>query len=548
MPNQLPGGDVAAVLLVSNKSNVGYNIAPPIGLYQLQGYLQQHGVHCELLDRELELDPTSWIERAAEFDVIGFSVSHDNMIADLDLLWAFRLAAGRAGKRVWLIAGGQEAALNADQWLGLGIEICFLGFAEKVLLEFCRRVPRASDQPVAEICRGLEGVAYRGGSGEVVQQSSPPLTIEEFRELFFDQILKLEIPYRRYWSKLRRESADTSLGASRFVIENVRLYTTSHCPRRCGFCNSQTFLPQSQGGKLPILGLSAAEIAELIVAMVDRYGARGFLFSDDDFPIGSRAGLERAAELAQQLIELKASGRIPRETHFACQARVADFLVRRGDQPPVANLELLRQMAAAGFGSIGLGVESFTDRILRAPSVNKVGITSRDCQTVLDAMLEVGLKPQINLILGVPEYTPDELAATMATAVRYLVRGCDIAVTRHLDALPGAPIYGGEIYELRTKSWTHPVTGAVETIADYFLPTDPLVRSVSEKFDEESAAELAHVVAAQGWEGRIVHKRIVGLCALIAVARLLGRRDLEIHFRDVLAGVLGSQVALASAS
>jgi radical SAM superfamily enzyme YgiQ (UPF0313 family) len=534
------------LLLVGNKSNSGYNIAPPIGLYQLHAYVSRRGVRSAVLDRELE-DPAPYVERArrGEFDVIGFSVSHDNMLEDLALLWRFRSAAAASGQAVLLIAGGQEAALNCDQWLRLGIDVCFLGFAEKVLLEFCRRVERSrgtANGGVEALCAHLDGVAYGRGDA-VVYQPSAALTSDEFRELFFEQALTLEIPYDAYWSKLRKEAADTTLGASAFVIENIRLYTTSHCPRRCGFCNSQSFLPRSQNGKLPIIGLSASEIADLIVHMVRKYGAQGFLFSDDDFPIGSRAGLQRVVALSQRIIDLKSHNVLPRDTRFACQARVANFIIANGAHGRTANTDLMRLMARAGFGSVGLGVETFSDRILSSPSVNKVGVTARDCHLVLDAMLNSGLTPQINLILGVPEYTPEELAATMAIAVGYLVRGCDIAVTRHLDALPGAPIYGTSLYELQTKTWVHPASGAAERIADYFLPQDPLIRSVAESFDGESARELARVVAAHGWEGRIVHKRVVGLCSLIAVARLLGRDDLESHFRAVLTEVLGRRAA-----
>jgi radical SAM superfamily enzyme YgiQ (UPF0313 family) len=537
------------VLLVSNRCSPGYNIAPPTGLYQLHSYVSRRGIMCTVLDREIE-GPLPYISRAraGEFDVIGFSVSHDNMIEDLDLLWSFRDAAAAGGKRVLFIAGGQEAVLNHEQWLRLGIDVCFLGFAEKTLLEFCRRLraPNRADGCTVEIlCEGLDGVAYRNGRNEVAYRPSAPLTHEDFRELFYEQALTLDVPYHRYWSKLRHESADTTLGASRFVIENVRLYTTSHCPRRCGFCNSQSFLPRSQAGKLPIIGLSAAEIAALILHMAHKYGARGFLFSDDDFPIGNKAGLDRLADLCRRITSLKAQGLLRRDTHFACQARVANFILSNGSRSrvPSANVALIQLMAAAGFGSVGLGVETFSDRLLRAPSVNKIGITAQDCETVLDAMLSAGLTPQINLILGVPEYTPDELADTMGKAVSYLVRGCDIAVTRHLDALPGAPLYGTDIYELRTKTWVHPHSGAEETIADFFLPRDPLIRSVSEHFDAESAGELAKVVAENGWGEKIVHKRVVGMCSLIAVAKLLGRHDLAADFRSVLGDLLGSRIS-----
>lgn len=530
------------LLLISNKASAGFNIAPPLGLYQLHAYVSQRGIYSVLCDRELE-EPDAYLRRAedGEFDVIGYSVSHDKMGEDLDLLWRFRAAAARSGREVIFIAGGQEAALNHAQWLTLGIDVCFLGFAERTLLEFCQRVADGGGTALGRLCAGLSGVAYRNAAGGIVYQPSALLTPQEFRDLFHRQIKTVDIPYHRYWSRLRAESADTTLGASTFIIENVRLYTTSHCPRRCGFCNSQSFLPQSQGAHLPITLLSAEEVCDLVMHMVRTYGARGFLFSDDDFPIGNKAGLDRLGGLCRMIVELKKNGDLAPETRFACQARIVDFLQRGADGTEVRpNTELMKTMVLAGFGSIGMGVETFSDRLLKAPSVNKIGIESRDCRIVIDAMLAAGLTPQMNLIIGIPEYTPDELADTISTSVDYLVHGCDIAVTKHLLALPGSPIYGTGLYTLRSRSWRHPLTGAEERIADHFIPNDPLIRSVGDRFDAESAGELARVTTENGWGGKIVHKRVVGMCALIAVAKLMLRRDLETRCRNILADIISN--------
>ena len=70
-------------------------------------------------------------------------------------------------------------------------------------------------------------------------------------------------------------------------------------------------------------------------------------------------------------------------------------------------------MEKASFLSIGLGVETFSDRLLKCPSINKKGLTSADSLKVIDAMLSTKIVPQINIIIGIPESTPDELADTL---------------------------------------------------------------------------------------------------------------------------------------
>jgi radical SAM superfamily enzyme YgiQ (UPF0313 family) len=535
------------ILLITGKSREGYNIAPSLGLYQLRHFLIQRDVDCDLLDRELYPEDDALARaQAGDYDLIGFSVSHDNMAEELDLLWRFRQAVD--GQDCLFIAGGQEAALNTQQWLQLGIDLIFLGFAEKSLLQFCRRVADRHDgsglaDTLPDLTLGVPGVAYLGGGDELVNIPSALLTQEVFEELFYEQILSIDIPFEEYWKKLRRDSADISLGASDFIIENVRLYTSSHCPRRCGFCSSQSFLPESAGSAaVSIIMLRAEQIVSLIRTYVDRDGARSFLFSDDDFPVGNKVGLERLRKVCELIIADKGAGRLPADLRFSCQARVLDFVRRNQGGERGIHGDLLRLMAEAGFMSIGLGVETFSDRLFKVPSVNKGGITLDTCRLLLDFMLDIGIVPQTNLILGIPEYTADELAATMEIAVDYLINGTDIAVTQHLLAIPGAPMFASGAYQSISYDWTNPVTGETAAIADYFPPNDPKVAAVIDGLKVAAAEELDGVVKQQGWEGKIVHKRVVGMTTLIAVARLLGRTDLVDKFCHVLDGVLDHDV------
>jgi radical SAM superfamily enzyme YgiQ (UPF0313 family) len=530
----------ARILLVSLKSAPGFNIAPPVGLYQLRYFVSQRGVDCRILDRDIEnADTLVDAARDGEFDVIGLSVSHVNMEEDLDLLWRFRGAAEEGGHDCVFIAGGQIATLNWKQWLTLGIDVVFLGFAEQSLLGFCERMGSAPGGPpdLEFLTRDLDGIAFCDSAGEFVYQPSPALTREWFRKICFEQVLTSDLPYHAYWEKLRTESADISMGAADFIIENVRAYTSSHCPRRCGFCNSQSFLPQSQGGHLPIIVLSAEEVMDLVLMYVDRYGARSFLFSDDDFPIGNREGLERLTNLCQSIIAHKRSGRISPDTRFSCQARIMDFVFRNNGVRGV-NRDLLSLMAEAGFMSIGLGIETFSERLMSAPSIFKVGATLADCRNVLDTMLEVGLVPQINLILGVPEYTVDELAETMTIGAEYLRRGCDVAVVRTMLAMPGAPIFDSPAFEKTVRAWTNPYNGLQAEIPDRIVPHDPAIAAVIDAFDDAAARELEAVVERRGWRGMTIHKRIVGMCNLLGVARTLGREDLVETLTELLEDVL----------
>ena len=290
-------------------------------------------------------------------------------------------------------------------------------------------------------------------------------------------------------------------------------------------------------GKLPIIQLSAEETAKLILMYVNRYGAKSFLFSDDDFPVGSKQGLARVHDFCSIIVDYKRDGLIPEGVTFSCQARVADFL-KRVKKQTIPNWEILEIMKQAGFHSIGMGVETFSDKLLLAPSVNKMGIKVSDCRLIIDAMLTIGLVPQINIILGIPESTVEELVETMEIAVHYITQGCDVAVSRRLLALPGAPIYDAGLYELRSNKWINPVNGQEVLIADYFVPGDPVIAEAMDTMEQEAADELKRITREKGWEGKIVHKRVVGMSALIALSRLIKRNDVAAQFRSVLDDIL----------
>ncbi|HIJ83243.1 MAG TPA: hypothetical protein HPQ00_03460, partial [Magnetococcales bacterium] len=240
------------VLLVSAKADVGFNIAPPLGLYQLSFFLNERGASCDIFDQELE-NAEEYIDKAKRgyYGAIGFSLSRisvtpESMRFSLDLIWRFRRAVEKSGFGAFFIAGGQEAALNYKQWLTLGIELIFLGFAEKPMLEFCRRLEKKNDWDGSSSERdsfleGMHGITFINATGDITYNPSEQFREGEFKEMFYDQIMKIDVPYEKYWDIYRNKASKVNAGGSKFIVENVRLYTASHCPRRCGFCNSQNF-------------------------------------------------------------------------------------------------------------------------------------------------------------------------------------------------------------------------------------------------------------------------------------------------------------------
>lgn len=565
------------VLVVTGITGLGYNIAPQVGIYQIMNYLNYKNINCDIYDRDLEFykktnfNKKEVLEniRKGEYDVIGISVSHSKandengktvqkMCIDLDLIWEMRQTAKESGKMPVFVAGGQAATLNYKQWLDYGIDLIVLGYGEKTFYDICKEyfsIPRETREvsKLIEKIDGVRGVSFKEKSGIYRYTPTLHVTKELFKELFFELPQKMPIPYQKFWDILKENSATQDLGAAEFIYENVRVYTTSHCPRMCGFCNSGQYLKETTAeekdlminrndmgirfskGVQKLVRLDAQEVMDLIMFYIKNYGAKSFLFSDDDFALkGSDNRTEKFADL---VIEYKEKGIIDKNISFHCQTHVTDWLLP--DQSP--NIKLLKKIKKAGFKSISMGVETFTDGVITSKSINKQGYRSKHSQAVLNAMLECGISPQTNVILGVPEYTPEELLKTVDVALEYVTKGCDIAISRQLMALPGAPIYESGLYKVKYDHFKHPVTNEDFSIPDYFIPNHPVVAKAMEVYDEELRKVLDKLDKKMNWKGKNAPKRVVQIAGLTCLPELLGKPELAPKYNKILDDVLSGK-------
>ncbi|MBF0445861.1 MAG: hypothetical protein HQL68_09730, partial [Magnetococcales bacterium] len=493
------------ILLLTSMSEKGVNITPPIGLHRLRFYLAQRGISCDVVDFAIEDTDSSLLDVAnGVYHIIGIQVTHFQILGDLELLWLYKSAAKKCGHNVLMMAGGQEATMNHQQWLQIGVDLIGLGFAEKVMYDIASRMALHINDAdschtldVPSLFGDLDGVAFLNGDGEPVYRAALQLDEDEFRQLNYHQVKKMDIPHIKYWDLVRAQRADLFVsGERRYTYETVRLYTSSHCPRRCGFCSSQNFFPISLGQKSPILMLSAQEVFDLIIYHIDTFGAKAFLFTDDDFAVGNRLGLERFKSLCLMIIDAKNIGRISSDLRFIFQARIADFLIRvnEDDNKHKINSELLDLISRAGFRNVGLGIETFSDNLLFAPSINK-RVTSQACHDVVNAMIARKMVPQIYIIIGIPESSCDELVESMDAAIDYMDKGCDVGMVTQLRAYPGSPLVQNRDYKIAYKDWRHPETGQIHKFMDFFIPNDPVMHVVAANIKQEAIIELEKAVS-----------------------------------------------------
>ncbi len=514
------------ILLISIKSiwDGGYPAAH-LGFYRIASYLKDNGHQCDVVDLEIDdFKPVKIDIANGKYGIIGFSVSNYEMEADLQLLWECKEIVKGISRQCLMVAGGQQATFNAEVWLKAGIDIAILGFGERPMCDLCNSFEVNMGKSIKDIASNVNGVAYFVEK-ELTWKPSEPLTQEEFDFLNYERMLVADIPYQKYWDYNRSKLKSGNFNKVKFKFKNIRLYTTSHCLGGCGFCSSQHFLGKSQGKTSKICMLSADKIYSLILNLNERFGAESYFFGSDNFITANKAGRNRVKDLCRKILVAKDRGLLPQDTVFHCMARVDSFVDKERSNFNV-DVELLDLMRQTGFENISVGAETFSDRLLKVPSVNKRGINEKMSRIVFDAMLEYNLTPQVLLILAIPESTVDELFYTIDVAMEYIKKGIQLGVTNLMYGERGTPVFEDLNLPISYRECKNPYTGEIVKINYHVIPNDPLIRRLDERFEVMTHEEVVRLAPQTPWSHEFAPKFFVAIASFIAVARILERPDL----------------------
>lgn len=526
------------VLLVTSKSpreEVPDSLAIPIGLQLLKHRLNKNGIECSVFDHQIHSEEffVNKVEQGS-YDIIGIGVTHWRLVSDLDFLHRLKLATKKSGKSCLYVAGGMQATINFRQFLDCGFDIVCLGFAGDALLNICKRYTLGREKQPSEIFSNLDGIAFLDEQRNVVFNPTKPLSKETFEEDLFNYCMEMDAPYKEYWDFMRsRASAILQMNHRSYVIENARLFTTSRCLTNCGFCCCPRFLQTAQQSKASFIALSVSQVHQLILHDIQKYGARAFSFNDEDFLIGNMRGINRAIEICEMIIQSKKKGEMPEDIKFSCQTRASDFFDPELKGKKSINYRLLSVLSQAQFHNVSVGVETFSDRLLKCPSINKGNITNKDQHAVLHALMDYGLYPTINLILGIPETSVEEMIDTIRHAMSYIEKPCQLSVVPYMYAFPGAPIFGLSDYPTTDTTWINPITKEKVSIPLYYTPNNKEVASLLSHIDLVIRAELEDFKAMYKLDNHILIPRLaIALCTFRVIARRFEETELLMKIND----------------
>lgn len=353
--------------------------APSLGLWRLKGFLESYGHEVTICDTNIEKLSDFPITR---YNLVGISVLHATMLNDLTNLHYVKTK----NENAITVIGGHEATFNYKKLL------------EYPQLDFV--VLGEGEYPLLHLTQGLisKGVASKLGC-----LPSEPLSNHDFVN-FTKGIDYEQIPYRKYWA----EHSDS------IIYRCARLYTSNRCSYKCSFCTACKFV----SGK--IVSLSAEDIVEIINRLIYVHNPKSVFIQDDNFTLNEQRVLEFCKLVRKEKIDLR----------FLCQTRV-DKITRN----------MARAMKSVGFGLVGLGVESFSQRQL---AEFRKGFTVDVAKKTIEMLLEEGITPFINTILSSQNTTMQDVEKTLTELLKYSAK-CEIGI--NLFTYP----YAGSLLQQDTR-------------------------------------------------------------------------------------------------
>ena len=376
---------------------------PPLGTLYAAALLRQNGYSVAVFDTMLR-DPREFAAAVRQHrpKLVVIYEDNFNFLSKMCLSRmrevAFDMCEVARSANTPIVINGSDATDHASEYLNRGFRFVLLGEAEYTLLEVVQSLLHDGN------AAGVPGLAYLAG-GRVTRTAPRPL-LRDLDALPFPARDLIDISaYRTAW-KQAHGTFSLNIVASR------------GCPYRCNWCAK------------PIYGnsyhaRSAANVAEEVRELKEKYGAEHLWFSDDVFALKPSWAAEFAAE-----VELRAAT-VP----FKMQSRV-DLMTR----------DTVGALRRAGCAEVWMGAESGSQKILDAMDKD---VTVSHIAQARENMRRHGIRACYFLQFGYPGETWADIRKTIELVRR--TRPDDIGVSVSYP-LPGTAFYERVRQEIGAKT------------------------------------------------------------------------------------------------
>ncbi|MFW8601262.1 B12-binding domain-containing radical SAM protein [Desulfobacterota bacterium M19] len=337
------------LILATDLMNPAINTFAPIGLGCLAASINK----ClPQLETVLEESPEALIEKHP--DIIGISSSTE--FYDIAIQWAKKF---KDALNLPIIIGGIHISLIPESMTD-DFDVAVIGEGDITIVELLRSFINNKGLEKKKL-QSIPGLYFK--SGKSIIRTSPRPIIKDLNAL--PRIDWPQIPF--------------------YQENQSHIVSARGCPYKCSFCASQKFASQFRF-------YSAENILKEIKYYIIDKGQGGITFYDDLFI----ANKKRLTELIGLMKECGLLGKC----RFHGQVR-ANLITE----------ETCRLLKELNFITVGIGLESFSDKILRY--YNKTGITSATNQKAVELLSKYGIHVNPSMIFGAPIETKEDMLVTL---------------------------------------------------------------------------------------------------------------------------------------
>lgn len=369
------------------KTGVGYYF--PIGLGYIASALLKKGHEVTILDPEVEKLNHEGIKlflKKNQPALVGISCATPNFSNASCIAKTIKEELN-----IPVILGGVHASALPTQILKNHSEfdIIVIGEGELSFSEIC-------DYYTGKIktLEGIEGIAYRIKEG--IKKTKPRKPIGNINAVPFPA---------RHLVDMNKYKLSVHLDLGK---KSATILTSRGCPFQCTYCASHL----TMGRKFRFH--SPEYVTEEIEHLMLKYGIKHVVIQDDTFTVNKR----RVDKICQNLIDKKLN------LDWYCFARV-----------DTVSEDLLKLMKKAGCYSIGFGIESADETILKNIKKN---ITLDRCREMLKFSNNLGLRTLAFFMFGNPGETKETIEKTIKFAKELKP---NLAFFNSLIPYPGTEVY-----------------------------------------------------------------------------------------------------------
>ncbi len=409
-----PGGVPEIDALEKRRDSLVYIY--PYSLLFLQNYLIANNVQSRIIDLNWQKpDELFEITKFVEYPIFGVTAQPHSVLKALNIIKQLK----KYNKNSIIVVGGNFFTKTHKDVLTRfkEVDVVVRDEGEVTFYELVNAIQNKKSYD------NIEGITYRN-NGNIIENKTrkPERDIEKFA-LKYDM---LHIPNRFKEGILMRN----------FEKENYRsfpVFIGRGCSRKCAFCEYNQF--QYRVRKIPA-------ILQEIDYLIKNYNADYFAFADPSFC--ERENFVR--EFCEALIERHSN------IKWSCEARV--------DTP----LDILELMAKAGCISLDFGLESGSEKVLKA--IHK-DIDLFKTTEFVKACYSLGIRSHMFLLVSLPEETEEDAMQTIKVCgdLSKYVTSMSLGVTQ---ILPGTELEriafkkgilakGFSYYDRAILSYSHPI-------------------------------------------------------------------------------------------